>query len=228
MAKHTSSEEALRRLRDHLGKGALASQFRLESERALAERIGCSRETLRKAIRVLELEGRVWRHVGQGTFLGPRPAHEPIPPMVLVETASPADIIDARLLLEPGIAATAAQKATHQDLTLLRELVGRTMRAADWQAYEVADNAFHKAIARSSGNPVAIAFLDILSSVRSRVRWQREHNLTFRRDRKKEYTEQQSRMHGAIIDAIEARDPEGARQAMNDHLCAIRKVMVVT
>lgn len=227
MAKHTSSEEALKRLRRHLGKGTLASQDRLEPERVLAEQIGCSRETLRKAMHVLELEGRVWRHVGQGTFLGPRPAHERIPPMVLAETASPSDIIDARLLLEPGIAATAAGKATKEDLLYLRKHAERTLRAVDWQAYEAADNAFHKGIARSSGNPLAIAFLDVLSSVRSRVRWQREHDLTFRRDRKKEYTEQQGRMHRAIIDAIEARDPEGARQAMDDHLRAIRKVMVI-
>lgn len=193
----------------------------------LAERLGCSRETLRAALRVLELEGHIWRHVGQGTFVGQRPSHERIPPMVLAEMASPADIIDARLLLEPGIAAAAAEKASERDLARLREYAERTLRATDWQMYEVADNAFHTGIARSTGNPLAIAFLGVLSAVRSRVRWQREHDLTFRRDRGKEYTEQQGRMHAAILDAMEARDPERAYRAMDAHLRAVREVMVI-
>ncbi|GGD37302.1 hypothetical protein GCM10011335_45130 [Aureimonas glaciei] len=147
--------------------------------------------------------------------------------MVLAEMASPADIIDARLLLEPGIAAAAAEKASDGDLARLREYAERTLRATDWQMYEVADNAFHTGIARSTGNPLAIAFLGVLSAVRSRVRWQREHDLTFRRDRGKEYTEQQGRMHAAILDAMEARDPERAYRAMDAHLRAVREVMVV-
>lgn len=125
------------------------------------------------------------------------------------------------------IAAAAAEKASDGDLARLREHAERTLRATDWQMYEVADNVFHTGIARSTGNPLAIAFLGVLSAVRSRVRWQREHDLTFRRDRGKEYTEQQGRMHAAILDAIEARDSEGARRAMEAHLRAVRKVMVV-
>lgn len=219
--------EALDRLRAFLLQAEYGPQEKLESERALSERLGCSRETLRGALDILEKEGRVWRHVGQGTFMGPRPSYEPIPPMVLAESASPADIIDARLLLEPGIAAAAAERAQRDDLLRLREQAELTLRATDWQMYEQADNAFHKGIARCTGNPLAIAFLDVLSAVRSRVRWQREHDMTFRRDRKKEYTEQQGRMHAAILDAIEAGDPEQARKTMSDHLRAVRQVMVV-
>lgn len=219
--------EALARLRQHLVDTGYTPQEQLEPERLLSKRLGCSRETVRAALDVLEKEGRVWRHVGQGTFMGPRPAFEPIPPLMLAETATPADILDARLLLEPGIAAAAAVRATQEDLTELKRHAERTFRASDWQMYELADNAFHKGIARATGNPLAIAFLDVLSAVRSRARWQREHDMTFRRDRKKEYTLQQGRMHSAILDAIGNRDPERAREAMADHLIAVRHAMVV-
>jgi GntR family transcriptional regulator, transcriptional repressor for pyruvate dehydrogenase complex len=219
-------DEATRRLRAHLRQRAYGPQDKLEPERVLAPRIGCSRETLRAALDVLEKEGLIWRHVGQGTFIGPRPAHEPIRPSVLAEMASPADVLDARLLIEPPIAGDAALRAIPDEIALLRGHAHRSSEAPDWQAYEQADDAFHKGIARITGNPLLIAILDVLSSVRGRARWQRQHDLAFRRARKKEYVAQQGRMHLAIVEAIAARDPEAARQAMFDHLSAIRTIMV--
>ncbi len=221
-----TTEKATRRLRAHLHQRAYSPQDRLEPERVLAPKIGCSRETLRAALDVLEKEGLIWRHVGQGTFVGPRPPHEPIRPSVLAEMASPADVLDARLLVEPPIAGAAALRATAEDIALLRDHALRSSQAPDWQAYEQADDAFHKGIARITGNPLLIAFLDVLSSVRGRARWQRQHDLAFRRARKKEYAAQQGRMHLDIVAAIAARDPEAARQAMFDHLSAIRAIMV--
>lgn len=221
-----TTEAATRRLRTFLKQQACGPGDRLEPERILAVRIGCSRETLRAALATLEKEGQIWRHVGQGTFVGPRPAHEPIRPSVLAEMASPADVLDARLLIEPPIAGGAALRATADDIARLRGHALKSSDAPDWQAYEQADDAFHKGIARITGNPLLIAFLDVLSSVRGRARWQRQHDLAFRRARKKEYAAQQGRMHMAIVDAIAARDPDAARQAMFDHLSAIRAIMV--
>jgi DNA-binding FadR family transcriptional regulator len=221
-----TTDDVTRRLRAHLRQRAYGPQDKLEPERVLAPKVGCSRETLRAALDVLEKEGLIWRHVGQGTFVGPRPAHEPIRPSVLAEMASPADVLDARLLIEPPIAGEAALRATADEIALLRGHALRSSEAPDWQAYEQADDAFHKGIARITGNPLLIAFLDVLSSVRGRARWQRQHDLAFRRARKKEYAAQQGRMHLAIVDAIAARDPVAARQAMFDHLSAIRAIMV--
>ena len=62
--------------------------------------------------------------------------------------------------------------------------------------------------------------------MRGRARWQRQHDLAFRRARKKEYAAQQGRMHLAIVEAIAVRNQEAARQAMFDHLSAIRAIMV--
>jgi GntR family transcriptional repressor for pyruvate dehydrogenase complex len=224
--KRVSTADATERLRSYLMRQPYGPQDRLEPERVLAPRIGCSRETLRAALDVLEKEGLIWRHVGQGTFMGPRPAYEPIRPSVLAEMASPADVLHARLLIEPPIAGAAALLATVDDIALLRRLASRCSEAPDWQAYEPVDDAFHKGIARASGNPLLIAFLNVLSSVRGRARWQRQQDLAFRRARKQEYAAQHGRMHIAIVDAIAARNPEAARQAMFDHLSAVRAVML--
>ena len=50
---------------------------RLPAERALSVQLGLSRSALREALEILEAQGKVWRHVGQGTFIGTRPAPEP-------------------------------------------------------------------------------------------------------------------------------------------------------
>lgn len=158
--------------------------------------------------------------------MGPRPASEPIRPPVLFEMASPVDVLDARLLLEPAIAGAAASKISANDVKLLRRWAITSGEARTWQAYEQADNAFHAAIARVTGNPLLIAFLDVLSSVRGRARWQRHHDRAFRWARKQEYAVQQGRMHITIVDAIATRDTELASRAMRDHLNAIKAIML--
>jgi DNA-binding FadR family transcriptional regulator len=68
-----SSSLALDRLRLLLDEAAPGGDHRLPPERDLAEQLGVGRRALRRALEVLEAEGRIWRHQGKGTFAGPRP-----------------------------------------------------------------------------------------------------------------------------------------------------------
>ena len=67
-----SSNFALGRLRALLDDSSFDAGQRLPPERELAARIGIGRRALRRALEVLEAEGRIWRHQGKGTFLGSR------------------------------------------------------------------------------------------------------------------------------------------------------------
>ena len=60
-------------LQAYLAGLSLPDSGRLPPEREMAEALGVSRPALRKALAALEAEGQLWRHVGKGTFLGPRP-----------------------------------------------------------------------------------------------------------------------------------------------------------
>lgn len=111
-----SSEATESRLRRLLAELAPDAGDRLPAERMLAMRLGCSRETLRKGLATLEREGEIWRHVGQGTFRGARPRHLPVRDMLLVEGATPPDLMRARILLEPQVAAEAARRAEAPDI----------------------------------------------------------------------------------------------------------------
>ncbi|RVD51741.1 GntR family transcriptional regulator, partial [Mesorhizobium sp. M2D.F.Ca.ET.140.01.1.1] len=61
---------ALVQLQAYLAQMDLSGETRLPAERELCESLGVSRGDLRKALAVLEKDGRIWRHVGKGTFVG--------------------------------------------------------------------------------------------------------------------------------------------------------------
>ncbi len=198
---------------------------RLPAERALARRIGCSRETLRTALLRLEAEGSIWRHVGQGTFRGPRPAGAPLRETLLVAVTGPADLMEARLLIEPPVARTAAAKARQSDLGHLRRRVEAGRRARDFATCEAADSAFHRTIAETAGNPVLLGVLVYLADARRRAPWQHEWDRTYRRIGVEEFRKRHSDQHAAIVAAIEAGDGEAAEREMRAHLETIWAAM---
>ena len=199
---------------------------RMPPERELRDILGCSRETLRACYATLEHEGKIWRHVGQGTFRGHRPVHMPVREMLLVEGATPPDLMRARLLLEPQVAAEAALHATEPDVRHLRKKVAEGRAARDRAACEQADDAFHRAVAETSRNPVLIGFLIYLSGARRRVAWQREWDRTYRNIAHDEFQTIHSDQHDQVVDAIEIADPDAAARAMRGHLKTIEAAMV--
>ncbi|MBQ9352329.1 winged helix-turn-helix domain-containing protein, partial [Phyllobacterium sp.] len=76
MASNQSQENsnyALDRLRRLLASDEFGKDGKLPTERALSESLGVSRRSVRRALEVLEAEGRIWRRQGQGTFAGREP-----------------------------------------------------------------------------------------------------------------------------------------------------------
>ena len=94
------------------GKSGQSDTGRLPPERQLSEALGISRTELRKALGVLEAEGQIWRHVGKGTFFGARPIDNFSDVSALARRTNPAEMMRARLVIEPEIARAAALTAT--------------------------------------------------------------------------------------------------------------------
>ncbi|MAM39871.1 MAG: FadR/GntR family transcriptional regulator [Paracoccus sp. (in: a-proteobacteria)] len=191
---------------------------RLPAERDLSRQLGCSRQTLRTCLSALEKDGAIWRHVGQGTFRGPRPRYLPLRDLLLIEGATPPDVMRARMLLEPMVASEAARHAVANDIALLRQKVRQGRQAPDRAACEQADDAFHQALANISRNPVLVGFLGYLSGVRRRVAWQRAWERTYRRIGVEAFRTIHSDQHDRIVDAVERHDTSGASAAMAIHL----------
>lgn len=214
----TDKETARARLWQVLEERAPASGDRLPPERVLKDLVGCSRETLRGALAALEARGEIWRHVGQGTFRGRAPLGRPVKDTLLLEATTPADLMDARRLLEPQVATAAAMRRAPEDVALLRPHVANGRAARDRAECERADDAFHQSIAEVARNPVLIALLRHFSSARCRAVWQREWDRTYRRVGVEEFTKAHGDHHEQVVDAIAAGDGTAAHHAMAHHL----------
>lgn len=217
--------EALGRLRSRLDRLAPEPGDRLPPERVLARALGCSRQTLRAALDRLAAEGAVWRHVGQGTFRGPRPAGQRVRDKVLVEISAPSELLEARMILEPPVAAAASRVATAEDVAYLRKRVEAGRRAQDPAACELADSAFHRAVAEIAANPVLLGVLAYLSDVRRRSAWQQEWGRTYRRTGVDAFRGKHSDQHDRIAQAIAERAPDRAEAEMRAHLDTVRAAM---
>ncbi|MCC0062797.1 MAG: FadR family transcriptional regulator [Defluviimonas sp.] len=197
---------------------AIGPGAKLPPERELAQKLGCSRETLRLALAELERAGDLWRHVGQGTFLGPRPLGHPVRETILVQGTSPLQLMKARLILEPSVAAEAALLARPAEVAYLSRLVDRGRRAATRSDCEQLDAAFHRGIAEVTGNPILLGLLDYLAGVRRHAAWQRDWEVTYRRLGVAEFTERHSQQHEEVVACIQRGAADAASEAMRGHL----------
>ncbi|AXQ96211.1 FCD domain-containing protein (plasmid) [Cereibacter azotoformans] len=221
----TSPATALERLRRLVDAEAPSLGDRLPTERALACLLGCSRQTVRAALLELERKGEIWRQVGKGTFRGPAPLGHPVKETILLSATAPDQLMQARLMIEPPIAAEAARRASARDMAYLQGLVARGRGASDRGQAETADAAFHRGVAEVAGNPLLLGFLDYLASARRRAAWQREWDRTYRRIGVGEFTGLHSDQHADVVAAIARADPPAAEAAMRRHLTTILGAM---
>jgi DNA-binding FadR family transcriptional regulator len=198
-----------------LNKAKHPQDGRLPSERSLAERFGLNRSQLRKILAVLEVEGRVWRHVGQGTFVNMR-GIPPAKPEVrgIAERTSPPQAMQARAIIEPEIARLAALHATSSQIDEMKQLSRKMREAKTWAEYEDLDWRFHNLLAESTGNTLLQEIQYLLNGVRRAVVWGHLNNRPIGPpEDNHSFTE-----HDDLIDNISARNRSGAVAAMQRHL----------
>lgn len=212
-----SSRPTLVAMRTFLAELSESGRKRLPPERQLADRLGVSRGTVRRALAVLEEEGSVLRRIGSGTYLTPLETLEPGPGHPIVDrgvATSPVEIMTVRLIIEPGIARRAALMAKAQDLAELRMLLAAGHEALDVKVFEEIDGRFHRRIALAARNGLLLSVFDQVNGLRDAAIWGRLKERTATADRRVIYLEE----HAQIIEALEERDPDAAEGAMRTHL----------
>ena len=218
----SSGHAALVQLQAWLAQHDLPADSRLPPERELCEVLGVSRGDLRKALALLEKEGKIWRHVGKGTFIGSGPVEETVAIAEISSRTNPADLMRARFIVEPEIAREAALHATHDDIVALRRSLQQTRVAATWRQYENIDNQLHRQIALASRNTVLLGLFDVLNAIRRAVVWGR-----LRSEPARPPADHHSfAEHDRIVDAIANRDLAGAAAAMRTHLKSVERRLI--
>jgi DNA-binding FadR family transcriptional regulator len=206
-----------------IDQGVWRAGERLPPERVLAERYGLARNTVRRALQALEVEGRIVRQIGRGTFVkaGRRPADEMIG---RIREASPADLMEVRLIIEPPVAALAASRATAEELATIREVYDRSVAARSIAEFEHWDARLHLAIFRAARNAMLADYCAAMTAARNNPSW---HRLK-QRSHKPELRGVYDRQHGDVVIALVERDAERARAAIHQHLMTVRANLLAT
>jgi len=223
-----ASRRLYAQIADQVAALILTGQYRpgeqLLSERELAERLKVSRPTVREAMIALEVRGLIDIRVGVGMFVRAAPARQSAGPAPLREPPRTAlELIEARLLIEPQLAALAAERRSAADLKLLRKHLGQLKSAAErggWSHRD--DHALHETVARASGNQVLADVVGALLADRDDAPAPgSEAHLS----RPPLVPSRSFEDHRRIVEALERRDPAAARRAMHDHLASVQREM---
>ncbi len=214
----SEAERALETMRRMLDAGDYPLNSRLPPERELSQQLGVKRAVLRRALATLESEGQIWRHVGKGTFVGAPPNGMLNDIVGIADRTNPAEVMQARLMIEPELARLAALNATAAAMAEMRRCIRGTKQAQEWRTYEMWDTRLHREIARAGGNNCLLVVFDMLNSVRRAVAWKRLRTYDLTRN----HDHHSFAEHDALVDAIEQRDTEAAAGLMRAHLRAVR------
>jgi GntR family transcriptional regulator, transcriptional repressor for pyruvate dehydrogenase complex len=210
------TDEAIERIRDLIRSGVLLPGSRLPPEQKLAEQLGLSRNSMREAVRALQLVRVLDARPGDGTYvtsLAPRLLLEGLGSAVdLLQDDTLPDIMQIRLMLEPAATAEAAAHVTAADLTTLSTLLDRMRESApDAEVMIQHDMAFHRTIIAAIGNESLTSVLDGLSGRTARAR-------VWRGLIEADAAAITQAEHQAIYDALAAGDGELARAAALLHV----------
>ena len=206
------SNVAAQNLQRLIANGTYAIGKALPGQRELAETLGISRTSLREAISMLEALGLVRSHAGKGVFVtaGQERASGDIPHNP--NGMRPEAIFQFRFVLEPAAASLVAAdpRQNAEELEAIQAQLENALHGFDLVAAAQCDMEFHHAVARLSGNE---AFASVLKQYETQVAYSLQ--LPFANPKSIWETADE---HQAVIKAIVAHDPAGARQAMQTHL----------
>jgi GntR family transcriptional repressor for pyruvate dehydrogenase complex len=214
-------EEIVRQVKSMIAEGRLKSGDRLPPERELAEKFVVSRTSVREALRALQSLGLIEIRAGDGAYVRQVSVEaliEPLAFVILSEREAVGELFEARGLLEPAMAALAAQRATPDEIMDMERIL-------EEQAKEVAagktgiaqDAAFHAAIAGAAHNRAITRIIHVLVDLLTRTR---EESLDTPGRPKRSHED-----HRRVLAAIQNRDGDAAHKAMHDHLVAVQALV---
>lgn len=213
--RETVSQSVLGQIIELLRSGELKPGDRLPTERELAARLGIGRPSLREALSALSLVGILEQTQGRGTFLARSLDRLPLEPylyQLLLNEGTFDELMEVRQLLEPGIAALAANRATDEArqeiLQSFESYEQEVDHGTDIDAEALAGADFHQALAHATGNQTLARLVESLRDLMSatgHVLGEHERGGSLK-------------AHQDLVKAVMERDAEKAERVMRKHL----------
>lgn len=201
--------------------GLLRSGEQLPSDTEIADALGVSEITARRALKSLADENVLTRRRGRkgGTFVADEPAHLQLEAVrtYRADEGMVHRLIDQRTLIECALTHQAARSVTDDQLDQLRAHVAEAANAKNWAEYHAADDKLHQGIAVASGMEWAVPYFTEVCNLL--YAYFLPYSL--------EYLHEVNREHSAIVDALEEHDCVKAVELMRHHDLALHGSMFV-
>ena len=221
-------EHVAERLAGEIRSGAYAPGERLPSERELARRLEVGRASVREAIAALQVQGAIETRPGSGSFVAADATAKLPAPAGLPHDASPSDLLETRLLIEPAIARLAAERgrpdAECERLLSSMEAAADPADPAARHGWNESDRLFHQRIAGLTGNPVLAGIAGHVAALMDQPLWQRLRDDSIATPG---HTAIHLAEHHMIYEAIAEGDPDAASLYATQHVRRVRRYMTL-
>lgn len=213
------SEQIAERILQMIRDRQLKPGERLPSERELATMMNVGRPALREALRALAMMNVIEIRQGAGAYVTELDTALLVQHLDFVfslDDSAILDLFDARKIVEVGIIELAALRITDDDIAALEANLQKSYESMhDPESFMVADLELHSLIAQIARNPILLRFMESIHQLGLASR---------RRTSRLEGVSQQSMAdHRRIVEALKARNPQAAREAMLSHLAKVEE-----
>lgn len=207
------AQEIAQQLRTHIIASGMEVGAKLPTESELMAQYGVSRSTIREAVKILQAENVILIRRGLGSFVADNTgiASDPLGLSFADQTRLLPEMMEVRLLLEPDLAALAAQRRTEDDLACMRRALAQmeaAMKAGE--DYHTYDYQFHIAMAQCVHNSVIERIFPVIFEAVESGYAKTSHvqgSYTVALD-----------FHKQILSAVKAGQSEAAMQATRCHI----------
>lgn len=206
---------------ENLQSGQWRAGDRLPTERDLSEQFSVSRGTVRKVLQEMKDLDVITQTVGSGTYVTDRAASvlEGLASDDPVRQTSPAQLMEARLALEPAIVEMVIGNATAADFAQMDACCTKAEAAKTIEQFEYWDGMLHEVIANAARNTFISSVFKLMNQVRAQGEW----GVLKRRSVTPERRVQYQAEHRALVEAIRNRDLPQAKSLTARHLLHVRQ-----
>lgn len=213
------SEIIYNQIYQQVADGRLKPGERLPAERELVNVFGCSRPSIREALRMLEQDGLIETTSGNSGSLvcgiTLKTVEKPLKKLIEAKAINLKELIDYRIFNDSAYAKWAALYRQEEDIAVLEEILDKAAQCIDnTEAFIELDRAFHSALAHASYNSFAVLINGIVESISFSFLLQEIDRRNV--DQQYRMCEEIYKTHYAIFEAVKAQDPEAAQASAID------------
>ena len=214
-------EEALL---DNLKSRKWRAGHRIPTERDFSAQSGLSRSTVRRVLAGLKDRGLITQTVGSGTYVSSQVAEVlgKLPNAGCAYTTSPAELMGARLVLEPAIIDMVIGNANSADFARMEECCSKAEAATTLEDFERWDSMLHEVIANAAHNAFIASVFRLMNEARAEAQWGMLKRQSATPERRLSYQKE----HRALVAALKQRDSVQARALSTAHLVHVRSNML--